>query len=279
MRRVMTPKELAAAMMGEDMGALCAAEQVTSVEHLHELLRVEGHPLRRLLAMVLHTRFHNNRRYNWRDAIVELALPWFRVSPWMRQLLGRTYATYRLLRHAAVPRQQQPLLTTKSTVPLTREMQRALKPAGVHVTEESTETIKRRANKRWKKLWASMEGVSMVLWFDNFYKPNWLTNPNLDDRSVNATVMAVLHVTALPLYPGLPPLSELVRRSRVAADAVCRLHDSLVDTVTNLRRRDILRHTFRVPLDKLRYDVKSLQWKPFLRPTTRWAARCSCARP
>ena len=251
-------------MVGEEVGAICAAEHVSSPEHLQELLSVDGHPLRRLLAMVLHTRFHRNRRYNWRDVMKHLESPWHTLPQWMQQLLTRTYAMYRTIRQAAAPRHRQPPLRTRANVLVPRQVRRDLKPAGVHVNVESNKTIKRRANERWTKLWASMEGVSVVMWFDNFYKPKYMANPNRENSSLNATVMAVLHTTALPLFPGLPPLAELVRRSRVAADAVCALHASLVDTVHTIQHLHLTRDRFRLPLDVVRYDVKSLQWTPFL---------------
>lgn len=260
--RTLSVAEVEAAQMGRDIGRICKDYFVRSTSQMRRLLRQPDHPLRQLLALVMHARPHTSRRYNWDDVMSELCHRREHMGVWMRRLLETTMATYRALRHAAAPRSDMPLMEMETGIRLPREVRRALKHGGVHTEAQDLDTIHEEAVRMLRTLWRSLNGVYAVLWFDNCYKPRYIANPDRNVGTLNSTVVSVLHTTPLAGYQGLPPLAELVRRGHAAADAVCREHVTLVTAVANLRRLPLTRKDFRVPLDINREHVRSLQWRP-----------------
>ena len=51
-------------------------------------------------------------------------------------------------------------------------------------------------------LWQSMQNHQMALWYDNWVKKNHGVDPLHRDHSINCTAVAVLHLPALPPFPG-----------------------------------------------------------------------------
>ena len=202
--RHMTTTQLQAAQHGAQLGLLCLAVDVSSTGHLRALLSIAGHPLSNLLSMVLHSRPRRSRRYDWRQVLRHLNDTTVDTPPWVRDLLERTFALYRLLRHAAGPQGVMPQLQTEAEFVAPRALRRALRHAGVRVPYDDLHTVHEQAMTLWLVLWRSLANRYAVLWFDNFYKPRYLANPGRAQGSLNCTVMAVLHTPRWPATRGHP---------------------------------------------------------------------------
>ena len=59
---------------------------------------------------------------------------------------------------------------------------------------------------------------TVVLWMDNWYNKQFTTNPDKNDKSLNATALAVLLLKDAPRYwHGHPSLEDLERRVPIVA--------------------------------------------------------------
>ena len=109
-----------------------------------------------------------------------------------------------------------------------------------------------------------MRGCQVVVWLDNWYKRSYGTTPGQTDKSLNVSVMGVLHTEALSPFPGYPQLQALfaslpsvVRRLQAA---YARVHDGAALVASE----EVDPTWIRVPLDIQRTDMRSLQWLPYL---------------
>ena len=107
------------------------------------------------------------------------------------------------------------------------------------------------------------ERRQVVVWLDNWYRKRYGSDPLSNDMSLNLSVMAVLHTTALPTFPGHLMLNQLF-------DGVCGVVQVLLDAFPAIRRgvavvneKDLQPEWIRVPLDVQRCDMRSLQWLPY----------------
>ena len=105
-----------------------------------------------------------------------------------------------------------------------------------------------RAGLAAHNLWNTMHRRQVCIWFDNLRRYRSGADPSSPDLTLNCTVVAVLHTTALPAYPGLPELVEIeVRVPKVAGDIFCS-HIALFDRI-DVANQGIQRVWFRAPLD------------------------------
>ena len=99
---------------------------------------------------------------------------------------------------------------------------------------------------------------------DNFNRLRTGVDPQNPDLSVNTTAVAVLHIPRPPAWPGHLTLSQLAGAMdgvlQSAAESARRLHDLLA----YLRSGGLVREQCRAPLDVLRKQVRSLQWRPLM---------------
>ena len=86
----------------------------------------------------------------------------------------------------------------------------------------------------------------MALWYDNLVKKNYGVGPLHPDHSINCTVVAVLHLSALPPFPGHVSLIHAVQTIGARVDALQLRHADLFRRVYALP--DMIQRTFvRVP--------------------------------
>ena len=261
--RLLTTSQLNAARHGAHLSNVCLMVDVTSTSHLRRLLAGTQHPLMDVLAVVVFTRQRTGRRYNWNMLLQQLRNVQADLPRWVTTLLECTFSLYRVIRHAARPRGFLPLLRTESGASLPRAIRRSLRHAGVRVRTDDMATVHEQAQRVWLTLWRSLANRHAVLWFDNFYKPRYLANPGRAEGSLNCAVMAVLHTTDLSGYQGLPPVSQLRRRAMAAGAGICSWAPEVIAAVGRIRALPLKRDDFRVPLDVVRDNVRSLQWRPF----------------
>ena len=110
------------------------------------------------------------------------------------------------------------------------------------------QSIHHRAGLAADNLWNTMHRRQVCIWFDNPRRYRWGADPHSPDLTLSCTAVAVLHTTALPAYPGMPELAEIVAKVPKVADDTFRSHRALFDPI---------------PLDIAKKDVRSLNWRPF----------------
>ena len=121
---------------------------------------------------------------------------------------------YLLMRHRAVPYQGKP----KSVVAIegSRAQRRILARSGL--APYSAPSLKVKAAVRLQTTWNKIHQQWVVLWMDNWYSKQFTTNPDKNDKSLNAAALAVLLLRDAPRYwHGHPSLEELERRVPVVA--------------------------------------------------------------
>ena len=78
--------------------------------------------------------------------------------------------------------------------------------------------MKEKAAVSLQTTWNKTHQQWVVLWMDNWYNKQFTTNPDKNDKSLNATALAVLLLRDAPRYwHGHPSLEELERRVPVVA--------------------------------------------------------------
>ena len=129
-------------------------------------------------------------------------------------LIEEAWRPYLLMRHRAVPYQGKP----KSVVVVEggRAQRRILARSGL--ARYSAASLKERAAVRLQITWDKIHQQWVVLWMDNWYNKQFTTNPDKNDKSLNATALAVLLLKDAPRYwHGHSSLEDLERRVPVVA--------------------------------------------------------------
>ena len=188
-----------------------------------------------------------------------------RPVPWARMILSQAFALYCVFRRSAVPYDSRPDVLQGGGVHLPRRAQRLLAWHGVLGQTISTrDTLRRRAATAQRKLWNAMRGRHCVVWLDNYQRKRFVANPATGYQNLLCSVMSVLNTDAFDMCPRMPTLSELVvGRSRVAQQVTSAMH-RLLQRVADVTERTVQFDEIRVPLDVVRQDVMSLQWRPFV---------------
>ena len=76
-----------------------------------------------------------------------------------------------------------------------------------------------------------MQPRQVCIWFDNHRRYRAGAHPHSTDLTLNCTVVAILHTTALLAYPGLPEPAEIEARVPKVADDMFRSHRALFDRI------------------------------------------------
>ena len=178
---------------------------------------------------------------------------------WYTLFSNQLLCVWRLLRKMAAPHAQSQ--DVPISISLSWRTRRLLAPTGlVHAAMPSL-AANARQQATW--LWQSMQNHQMALRHDNWVKKNFGVDPLHPDHSINGTVVAVLHLPALPPFPGHLSLIDAVQTNGARVDALQLRHADLLRRVYALP--DMIQRTFvRVPLDIVRQNVLSLRWQPMM---------------
>jgi hypothetical protein len=103
-----------------------------------------------------------------------------------------------------------------------------------------------------------------VVWLDNWYRKRFTTDPRHNDMSLNVSVMAVLHISEIPMFPGYKSLRELVTGIPVVLNQLMKVAARVISGVQLVVESDLDVEFIRVPLDVHRQGMRSLQWTPYL---------------
>ena len=156
------------------------------------------------------------------------------------------------MRKRAVPYQGEP----KSVVAIEGSRARLRILARSGLARYSAPSVKEKAAVRFQTTWNKMHQQWVVLWMDNWYKKQFTTNPDKNDKSLNATGLAVLLLRDAPRYwHGHPSLEELERRVPVVARMLGNTDGTLARILRDLGFAStwpVVRN-IRAPLDIIRH--------------------------
>ena len=115
---------------------------------------------------------------------------------WVGVLIEEAWRLYLLMRHRALPYQGK----SKSVVAI--EGCRAKDPilARSGLAQYSAPSVKKKAAVRLQTTWNKIHQQWVVLWMDNWYNKQFTTNSEKNDKSLNATALAVLLLRDAPGY-------------------------------------------------------------------------------
>lgn len=157
----------------------------------------------------------------------------------------------------------QPRLDVPGARMLGRAGSRVLRRHGVMPTGPgSLADMHDRALVRFGEVWASMAGVSVVVWFDNMVRPRSFVNPLRNFLLFDCTPISVLHTTQLPRFPGHPKFHQLAASRIKLSTDVRQYFDVFISLVDAVGGQEFSASDLRVPLDVVRSDVRSLRWTP-----------------
>ena len=126
--------------------------------------------------------------------------------------------------------------------------------------------MKEKAAVRLQTTWNEIHQQWVVLWMDKWYNKQFTTNPDKNDKSLNATELAVLLLRDAPRYwHGHPSLEEVERRVAVVARMLGNTERTFARIPRDLgfaSTRPVVRN-IRVPLDIIRpVPAKRPHWGP-----------------
>ena len=174
-----------------------------TAEELWEGLKQGDEGARLLFVFFLRLRKNERTRYSVEKAIAAEGKRWVGV------FIQEPWRLYLPMRHCAVPYQGKP----KSVVAIegSRAQRRVLARSGL--ARYSAPSLKEKAAVRLQTTWNKIHQQWVVLWMDNWYNEQFTRNPDKNDKSQNATALAVLLREDAPRYwHGHPSLEELERR-------------------------------------------------------------------
>lgn len=244
--------------VGQHLGKLCAACDIKDQTHFNVTVAQVGHPLRGLLQFTLSLRVNRHTRRTMEE--VDAALGAAKLARWLSVLLQESYGLYRTFKAAAAPSRRAPAPAGQPQ--LSRQVQRAfVRQGGPKIDRRS---FRVQANHYLQWLDGTMQGVSCVVWLDNFFRPRYMVNPVHGYQSLSCSVLAVLHTTHIPQCPGLPPVSALQQVHRLVVRQARQSLRLLVDKVGEVNSTPLGTANIRVPLDTHRSEARSLQWLPWM---------------
>ena len=177
-------------------------------------------------------------------------------------LLEPAWRLYLLMRPRAVLYQGKP----KSVIAIerSRAQRRILARSGL--ARYSAPSVKERATVRLQTTWNKIHQQWVVLWIDNWYNNQVTTNPDKNEKSLDATALAVLLLRDAPRYwHGPPSLEELERRVPVVARLLGNTEETLARILRDLgfaSTRPVVRN-IRAALDIiLPAPAKRPHWRP-----------------
>ena len=143
---------------------------------------------------------------------------------------------------------------------------RQLRLLGIGLSETNfRDTLREQAAVAFNAVTSAIAADGALVWFDNFFRPHYSSNPAQGDVSLNSTVVAVLptasllgdcpHVLSLDWMVGR--LEMVCDRTRAGLPELRHIFDAI--QMSALTAADI-----RVPLDEPRRSVTSLPWTPLV---------------
>ena len=124
---------------------------------------------------------------------------------WYMTFLSQFHALYCLLRRMALPYSN----CGSGYIWGMMSCCRRRKVGVVGPCDTKQESIHHRAGLAAHNLCNTMHRRQVCIWFDNVRRYRLGADPHSPDLTLNCTIVAVLHTTALPAYPGLPKLAEI----------------------------------------------------------------------
>ena len=244
--------------VGRQLGKLCAACDIRDQSHFDVTVAQPGHPLQELLQFTMSLRVNRHTRRTLTD--VSTACRLAKRPRWLSVLLQESYGLYRTFRAAAAPSRRAPAAGVPS--PLSRQVQRALTRQGGPKIDRRSFRVRATEYLQW--LHGTMQGVSCVVWLDNFFRPRFMVNPVHGYQSLSCSVLAVLHTSTIPQCPGLPPLTDLRAQARNVVKQARQSYRTLLGMMDELCSMEISTADIRVPLDTPRSNARALQWMPWM---------------
>ena len=216
-----------------------------TAEELWEGLKQGDEGARLLFVFFLRLRQNERTRRSVEKAIAAEGKRWVGV------LIEEAWRLHLLMRNRAVPYPGKP----KSVVAIdgSRAQRRIL--ARSRLARYSAPSVREKAAVRLQSTWNKIHQQWVVLWMDNSYKKECTTNPEKNDKSLNATALAVLLLRDAPRYwHGHPSLEELERRVPVVARMLGNTEGTFARILRDLgfaSTRPVVRN-IRAPLDIIR---------------------------
>ena len=166
------------------------------------------------------------------------------------------------MRHCAVPYEGEP----KSVV--AKEGSGAQRPilASSGLARYSAPSVKESAAVKLHSTWNIIHQQWVVVWMDNWYYKQFTTNPDKNNKSLNATALAVLLLRDAPRYShGHPSLKKLERHVPIVARMLGNTEGTFVRILPDLgfgSTRPVVRN-IKAPLDMIRaVPAKRTHWRP-----------------
>lgn len=150
----------------------------------------------------------------------------------------------------------------ETTVHLSRAARRLLGPTGA--VAATVPVLAEEANAAAYKLWQSCANKQIIVWLDNWYRKRFGSDPLSNDMSLNLSVLAVLHTTDLPLFPGHLRFRQILEEVPALATRLVETFARVLKGVKIILQEDLQPQWIRVPLDVQRTGMRSLQWQPYL---------------
>ena len=227
-----------------------------TAEELWEGLKQGDEGARLLVVFFLRLRKNERTSCSFEKAIAAEGKRWVGV------LIEEAWRLYLLMRHGAVPYQGKP----KSVV--------GIEGSGAHrqilarsgLTRYSASSVKEKDAVGLQTTWNKIHQQWVALWMDSWYNKQFTTNPDKNDKSLNATALAVLLLRdALRWWHGHPSLKELERRVPVVARMLGNTEGTFARFLRDLgfaSTRAVVQ-SIRAPLDIIRpVPAKRPHWRP-----------------
>ena len=190
LRKEVDPEKTVAAASGVFRDVCSEKPPYHTAEELWEGLKQGDEGARLLFVFFLRLRKDERTRCSVEKAIAAEGKRWVGV------LIEDAWRLDLLLGHRAVPYQGKP----KSVVAVkgSRAQRRILARSGL--ARYSAPSLKERAAVRLQTTWDKIHQQWVVLWMDNWYNKQFTTNPDKNDKSLNATALVVLLLKDAPRY-------------------------------------------------------------------------------
>ena len=171
-------------------------------------------------------------------------------------------AYYVLLGMCPIPLPQAAVPSGQSIIAVMRAGSRKLVHAGL--TKPSWFSIADYGALQFHRLCRSLVRRDIVVWVDNWWHAQFRAHPVKPNVFLDATAIAVLHITPVPRFLGHPSLHALVHRVDTVAMPIVQRHKKMLKVCTDMCNAPIIGRTIRASLDIAREaGTQQLFWKQF----------------
>ena len=259
-RAAYTSGETLGSLVGGALGRLCAQELVVTAAQFEALIRRPGHRLREVLALSCACRVRRQSSRTLAD--FDVAGRQGQPPAWYWPAIREAFGLYCVLRQCAAPARRHPTLM-QPAAHITDGVLRALRARGVRRTRNLTHAeMHAMAAAAAAKRIKTITGSPIVVWLDNIFRLDASYNPMTRGQHFQAAVVTFLVTPRLPPCPPLPTVPQLWANRRLAARMLDHWHPHLVSLLDGALRHPRNVTDIRVPLDRRREAVESLQWTP-----------------